>query len=234
MLNFFVESSHCKHIVVACGHDIGYALFLGQFVGDKQAAERMTLLEGSPFPEVIKNLGLKKTQFSAVFNKVMKPAVLATSAELTWSNVATVNRPITGELGVSSGLATPSNGYRDPKAQSDRLGPVSKGENGRIDGLTAYCMSSRRSWRDSAKGFCVITFTFVVSVYRQRAEATIRIGSSRMRSLMPSGRCQDVGGVKWIEPGMIVQTGYVFTATGAGLDRRTRDAFSCSDVNEWK
>ncbi|KAH0525503.1 hypothetical protein TsFJ059_007866 [Trichoderma semiorbis] len=130
-VKFFVESPQCKHLVVACGHDTGYAPFLGQLIGDREVAERITLLEGSPFPAVIKNLDLKKTRFTSIFNEVVQPVVPSGPAGSAWSNVATANRPTNSEPGPSSVPVTPFHGYHNPKAQSDRLGPVLKDNKGR-------------------------------------------------------------------------------------------------------
>lgn len=112
--------------MVACGHDTGYAPFLGQFVGDKAVAERITLLEGSPFPVVIKNLGLKRTRFGTIFNEVMQSIAQAGSAEIWGSNVVAANGPLAVKTGGSSGTITPFTGYYNPRAQSDRLGPIMK------------------------------------------------------------------------------------------------------------
>ncbi|KAK4065961.1 uncharacterized protein Triagg1_8270 [Trichoderma aggressivum f. europaeum] len=130
-VKFFVESPQCKHVVVACGHDTGYAPFLGQFIGDKQVAERITLLEGSPFPAVIKNLGLKRTRFASVFDEVMQPVVPSGPAGSASSNVATTDRPTNPGPGPSSVSVTPLRGYQNLKAQSERLGPVLKDNRGR-------------------------------------------------------------------------------------------------------
>jgi len=66
-LKFFAESSQCKHILLACCHDAGYAPYLGRFVADG-SAERITLLVGSPATRSIKELGFKNiTQFDSVF-----------------------------------------------------------------------------------------------------------------------------------------------------------------------
>ncbi len=125
-----MEIPQCKHLVLACGHDTGYAPFLGQLVGDTQVAERITLLEGSPFPAVINNLGLKKTRFTSIFNNVMQPAGLSRSAGSSWSSVIVANRPKQSEPGSSLGPVMPPNGFRNSEAQSDRLGPILTDENG--------------------------------------------------------------------------------------------------------
>ncbi|KAM0452695.1 hypothetical protein ACHAPV_009314 [Trichoderma viride] len=129
-IKFFADSPQCKHLVVACGHDTGYAPFLGQFVGDKQVAERITLLEGTPLPAVIKNLGLKKTRFTSVFNEVTQPVESSRSVGSSWSSVAEANRPTDSEPRWSVPVA-PLSGYRNPKAKADRLGPIMTDDSGR-------------------------------------------------------------------------------------------------------
>ena len=134
-IKFYLESFQCKHLVLACGHDGGYAPWLGQFVGDKCAAERMILVEGNPFPIKMRNLGLRTVRLDSVFNNAPQSAVFAGPA---WGQISTsVQKPIAGhdnnprrqnttgpvELG---GLVR-----LNPKAQSDRLGPVLTGRDGR-------------------------------------------------------------------------------------------------------
>ncbi|KAL7924344.1 hypothetical protein ACQKWADRAFT_286485 [Trichoderma austrokoningii] len=126
-VKFFVDSPQCKHLVVACGHDTGYAPFLGQFVGDKQVAQRITLLEGTPLPAAIKNLGLKKIRFPSVFNEVTQPTVSPRpAAGSSWSSVAAVDSEPKSSVPV-----TPLSGYRNTKAKSERLGPIVKDDSGR-------------------------------------------------------------------------------------------------------
>ncbi|KAH8200805.1 hypothetical protein TruAng_005042 [Truncatella angustata] len=119
------------HKIRACGHDKGYAPFLGDLVSDQQVAQRITLLEGSPFPKVIQDLGLKKVRFSSVFNKAMLPTVRPRMSGQSWSGVMTANRSIGAEPGVPLGPMMPFTGYHNPRAKSSRLVPISKGENGR-------------------------------------------------------------------------------------------------------
>lgn len=137
-IKFFLESFQCKHLVLACGHDSGYAPFLGQFVGDKHVAERITLLEGSPFPAAIKDLGLKKTQFSSVFSMVTQPSlarpawgrgvVMSTVAESFADHGSNTGRPVAVGPVVPK---TPLAGCHKPQAQSGRLGPVLRDQDGR-------------------------------------------------------------------------------------------------------
>ena len=122
--------------MLACGHDGGYAPWLGQFVGDKQVAERMTLVEGSPFPTKMRNLGLKTTQFSSVFNNVTQSAIVARPA---WEQAVTSTvAEIAGERssdprGPTKTAAVELGGPagQNLRAQSNRLGPMLTGQDGR-------------------------------------------------------------------------------------------------------
>ncbi|KAK1240176.1 hypothetical protein MKX08_007618 [Trichoderma sp. CBMAI-0020] len=122
-IKFFVDSPQCKHLVVACGHDTGYAPFLGQFVGDKQVAERITLLEGTPLPAVIQHLGLKKTRFTSVFNETLRPtdasvAPLNVPAEAMrlWNSLKKRSKNVAGDRTTSSSEQSPTQlkGVPDP------------------------------------------------------------------------------------------------------------------------
>jgi len=115
--------------LLACGHDDGYAPWLGQFVGDKQVAERITLLEGSPFPAKMRNLGLKTTRFSSVFNNVTQPAVSASLVGPAWGRAITstvaetvANRGSnSGRLLMAGAVEFGAAAGHNPQ---DRLGPV--------------------------------------------------------------------------------------------------------------
>jgi hypothetical protein len=131
--------------VLACGHDSGYAPFLGQFVGDKLVAERITLVEGSPFPLAIRDLGLKKTRFTSVFNTITQPAVSTELPGPTWGRsdvIPAVSAPFTGGIGdIGRPVATerrasevPYKSYHNRHAQFVRLGPVLRDPSGhRVD-----------------------------------------------------------------------------------------------------
>ena len=86
-MKFYLESPQCRRLILACGHDSGYAPFLGQFFGEGFAG-RITLLEGgSKFPPAIKQLGLETTSFSSLFHDVV-PAVLAVPTGPAWGRPA--------------------------------------------------------------------------------------------------------------------------------------------------
>lgn len=107
-MKFYVDSSQCKHIVLGCCHDSGYAPFLGQFVADNSASERITLLEGSPFPPPIKALGFKRiTRFQTVFT---------CQGRHSPPNGTSSSPP--------SSPSTPTRFYVNNAVQWDRLGPV--------------------------------------------------------------------------------------------------------------
>jgi hypothetical protein len=105
-VKFYIESLQCNHIVLGCCHDSGYAPFLGQFVADNSASERITLLEGSPFPPSIKALGFKRTtRFQTVFTGAWAPCL---NRILSSSSSPLTLPPVFSIKGV----------------QSERLGPV--------------------------------------------------------------------------------------------------------------
>lgn len=129
--------------MLGCGHDSGYAPVLGQFVGNKHVAERITLLEGSPFPSAIRDLGLKKVKFGSVFNNVTLSAGLSGSAlRCTMPTVAGrppdhgnyFSRPMAVGRGVLGQPETPKKQHLNPSAQTSRLGPVLTDQSGlRVD-----------------------------------------------------------------------------------------------------
>lgn len=105
-VKFYVDSLQCNHIVLGCCHDSGYAPFLGQFVADNSASERITLLEGRPFPPSIKALGFKRTtRFPTLFRGPWAPSP-------------------NGTLSSSSSPPTISPVFSIKAVQSERLGPV--------------------------------------------------------------------------------------------------------------
>lgn len=131
-MKFYLESYQCKHLVLACGHDDGYAPWLGQFVGDKKVAGRITLVEGNPFPAKMRNLGLKTTQFPSIFNNAVPqtpwktpPRMQANSSGASSQNGSNAQPSGEGAAEVKSPAGT------NPTALSDRLGPVIFDDSGR-------------------------------------------------------------------------------------------------------
>lgn len=140
-----MHSYQCKHLVLACGHDSGYAPFLGQFAADSQFSGRMTLLQGlSPFPSEISNLGFKTTRFTSIFNEQTPPATWANRAGAASRGQDIIRTTAEGNTrinGVVAATMAPTLTHREsgrgwvrPEVQSERLGPVVKDQNGwRID-----------------------------------------------------------------------------------------------------
>lgn len=76
-LDFYVNSSQCKHIIFGACHDSGYAPCLGKYAADPSTNDRITLLKGSSIHPRIANLGFKHThKFDSVFApKAIPPAI---------------------------------------------------------------------------------------------------------------------------------------------------------------
>ncbi|KZL68743.1 ccch zinc finger protein [Colletotrichum incanum] len=145
-MRFFLDSSQCQHIVVACGYDTGYAPFLGQLVGDKKIANRITLLEGPPFPLAIRKLGLKTTRFSSVFQEEPHLAHGQGSIVSDVNTISAVRPPFAS-----------FSGWRNPKAQFWRLAPVVRNEAGRrVD--KALLVDDATVERIQAKNLCFFLF----------------------------------------------------------------------------
>lgn len=137
-----MDSYQCKHLIVACGHDTGYAPFLGQFVANKDVAQRITLLEGSPLPTVIRSLGLNTTRFLSVFNDASQTPAVPGSAGQAWGRASpgVANGQCANTAGalmaaaMESPLAMGASFHRVLAARSDRLGPVLIDDDGlRVD-----------------------------------------------------------------------------------------------------
>lgn len=86
-----MNNPNCKRSVVACGHDAGYAPFLGQYAGNPHIASRIILLEGGLFrPEIIK-LGLQSTKLDGLFCEMRSLSVHPGSrTSLTWAAKASM------------------------------------------------------------------------------------------------------------------------------------------------
>lgn len=134
--------------MIACGYDQGYAPPLGQFAGDKESAERMTLLRGGrQFPGAIRDLGLKSTHFADLFNEVAQPMVssgpVVSAGGVSDYTVCDTDMTNGGDNGktsdyVPSGVPAErvklSRESYNPQAQWHRLGPLQFDEDGcRVD-----------------------------------------------------------------------------------------------------
>lgn len=99
--------------MLGCCHDAGYVPSLGQFLSDKQVAGRITLVQGTPLPKSMRDLGLKTVELNSIFSTLTQGT---TSGEAMGQNV----RPMTS-LTANGG----------PWAQAGRLGPVTMDQAGR-------------------------------------------------------------------------------------------------------
>lgn len=98
------------------------------------------MLEGSPFPPVIRNLGLKTTRFGSIFNEVPQPASAGSVGPWRWGGTPTVagvpasrsiNIGAPADSGVPSGRRSPPRGFHNSEAKVERLGPILRDEGGR-------------------------------------------------------------------------------------------------------
>lgn len=120
--------------MLGCCHDSGYAPFLGQFLGDRQVAARITLVQGTPLPQSMKALGLKTIELSSIFSTLTQAAMLG---EAMGQNVRSMTmgfmpdpRSALGRPKVmASGTSLAANG--GSWAQAGRLGPVTTDQAGR-------------------------------------------------------------------------------------------------------
>ncbi|KID83177.1 C-x8-C-x5-C-x3-H type zinc finger protein [Metarhizium guizhouense ARSEF 977] len=127
---YFLRNFQCQHLVVTCGHDAGYAPFLGQFVGDKEVVDRVTLLRGNPFLTVISDLGFKSTRFDSVFGETTRTPVSTDARAPVWGGGIAPIGPLISPMGPAPNAGVP----RKVRTPPNRLGPVLKDENGsRVD-----------------------------------------------------------------------------------------------------
>ncbi|KAH7036047.1 uncharacterized protein B0I36DRAFT_98658 [Microdochium trichocladiopsis] len=82
----FLDSFQCKHLVLGCVHDEGYATWLQPYVGDEHLASRMTLVEGDSFVPQMRRLNLNSARFDTVFQGVRdisaSPSYASAAAEV--------------------------------------------------------------------------------------------------------------------------------------------------------
>jgi hypothetical protein len=136
-LSFYIGNAQCKHVILGCSHDGGYAPFLEKFAADDDTRERITLLKGGPIHPQIAALGFTrtltlKTLFgSQDINKpVAAPFPIVASAP-------TVNPQVgSSDPSISSFPKSPGSRlmYANPAIDASRLGPVIRNDGGlRVD-----------------------------------------------------------------------------------------------------
>lgn len=134
--------------MLACGHDDGYAPFLGHLVANQQVAERITLIKGRrPLPAAVQALEPKTAQFGAVF-KGLDP-IAATSPHVVgtvWGRTTAALKPA-AHLGGSSS----SSGSSPPEehGSSDVGGrpPIARTQSSMVPRLPPLIRDERRADR---------------------------------------------------------------------------------------
>lgn len=113
-LSFYIGNSQCRHIILGCCHDSGYAPALGEFAAEPSSRDRITLLKGSSIHPRIQDLGFTKTlQLESVF----------ALPEGTIPSLPDKPTP-----------PPPSRRFWNPLITPDMLGPVLRNKNGqRVD-----------------------------------------------------------------------------------------------------
>ena len=117
-LSFFIGNGQCKHVILGCCHDTGYAPFLEHFAADKAIRGRITLLEGSNIEPRIAALGFEHTvKFESVFvgSQTLRAKVLLPQS--TAPMVRSSPPPTHSDLWIQQA--------------SKRLGPIQRDSEGR-------------------------------------------------------------------------------------------------------
>lgn len=127
---FFVDSPQCRHILLACCHDAGYAPMLGQYAANQSVLGRVTLVEGSPLPARISALPFKRTRFTSVFSQ----GVAGDSGQSGSGSAAprqSSSTSTTAAFLAGAGRRPTPQSYVSTLVQSERLGPVLKDDAGK-------------------------------------------------------------------------------------------------------
>ena len=95
---------HCRQILFGCSHDNGYARLLEQYVDDREAMTRVTLLEGTPFEKELAILPFATKKFPDIFRetKINLPG--------QWDLLTGRPRVDSHGLNAASGVFTPRTG----------------------------------------------------------------------------------------------------------------------------
>lgn len=120
--------------MLGCCHDAGYVPTLGQFLSDKQVAARITLVQGTPLPQSMRDLGLKTIELNSIFSTLTQTT---TPGEAMGQNIRPITtgfvpdpRSVLGRpVAMASGTLPTTNG--GSWAQAGRLGPVLTDQAGR-------------------------------------------------------------------------------------------------------
>lgn len=123
-LSFYFGNSQCRHIILGCCHDSGYAPALGEFAAEQSSRDRITLLRGGNIHPRIQALGFTKNlQLGSVF----------ALQEVTVPSLPDKVTP-----------TPPSRRFWNPLITPDRLGPVQRNKAGqRVDKALNVSLDSK-------------------------------------------------------------------------------------------
>lgn len=68
-LKMYLHDYHCRQIILGCSNDNGYTQLLEQYVSDKEALSRITLLEGAPSRKESAGLPYDTAKFAGLFRE---------------------------------------------------------------------------------------------------------------------------------------------------------------------
>lgn len=154
-LNFYIGNGQCKHVILGCSHDGGYAPALEKFAADDSIRDRVTLLKGGPMHPQIAALGFTKTlTLRTVFGSQEVKKI--TPARSSVPAVAPAVVPRIAVLSSPGSSSTQDPGSRmvlaNPERIAKRLGPILRNEAGQridkplhIDTNSAYIQVLKKS-----------------------------------------------------------------------------------------
>ena len=119
----FYRNFHCQHIVFGGSADSSYAGFLTPFATPNSVNDRITLLEGPPFPHELKKVaqGFQQTSFPAIF-RISKLQVVPNGAAISIGSKRPAVEPLAGardrtNTPFTSAASLPARTYSVPTTQ---------------------------------------------------------------------------------------------------------------------
>ena len=130
MFKLNINNRHCKHILLGCSHDNGYARLLEEF-GHQQNRTQITLVEGVPFERELAGLTTQfaQTRFENVFrqSKIVNPHYMGYHPAVT-------NQGATAAVHSIAMQPTASHGPTMAQHQQSHMPPNAAGANGISNG----------------------------------------------------------------------------------------------------
>ena len=157
VLSFYIGNGQCRHVILGCSHDGGYAPSLERFAADDSTRERITLLKGGPIHPQIASLGFTRTlKLETVFGSEDINKAIAIPNP-TAASTSSAPRPIVllpSKVSASSSTESSNSGAKhlNPTVNADRLGPVLRNASGQridrhltVDPITPYLQVLRKA-----------------------------------------------------------------------------------------